>query len=120
MTDRLIFVATCADEKPDKASFPFALANSALAMDADAIVVLQSTGVFLGKKDYARHIHAPGLPPLQQLIEIFQDEGGKLYACEPCLRARQISPDDLIDNIEIISGPTLVDNYLEAKNVIVY
>ena len=120
MTDTLVFVVTCAEEKADKATIPFALGNSALAMDTGAIIILQSTGVFLGKKDYARHINAPGFPPLQQLMEMFKEEGGKLYACEPCMRARNITPEDLLKDIEIVSGPTLVDAYLEAKNVIVY
>ena len=120
MADKLIFVVTCADEKPDKATIPFALGNSALAMDAEAAIILQSTGVYLGKKDYARHIHAAGFPPLEQLMEIFQEEGGKLYACEPCMRARNMSAADLLDGIEIVSGPTLVDLYLDAKNVVLY
>ena len=50
MADRLIFVVTYADDKADKATIPFALGNSALAMDAEATIILQSTGVFLGKK----------------------------------------------------------------------
>ena len=120
MADKLIFVVTCADEKADRATIPFALGNSALAMDTEAIIILQSTCVFLGKKDYARHINAPGFPPLQQLMEIFKEEGGKLYACEPCIRARKITAGDLLNSIEIVSGPTLVDAYLEAKNVVVY
>jgi len=120
MADKLVFVVTCAEEKADKATIPFALGNSALAMDAEAIIILQSTGIFLGKKDYARHIHAPGFPPLQELMEIFREEGGKLYACEPCMRARNLAAEDLLDGIEIVSGPTLVDSYLEAKNVMIY
>ena len=120
MADRLVFVVTYAAEKQDKATIPFALGNSALAMDAEAIIILQSTGVFLGKKDYARRIHAPGFPPLPQLIETFKEEGGKLYACEPCMRARNISPEDLLEHIEVVSGPTLVDAYLDATNVAVY
>ena len=120
MSNKLVFVVTCADEKPDKATIPFALGNSALAMDAEAVIILQSSGVFLGKKDYARHIHAPGFPPLQQLMEIFREEGGKVYACEPCIRGRNIAAEDLLEGIEIVSGPTLVDGYLEAKNVAVY
>jgi len=120
MADKLVFVVTCADEKEDKATIPFALGSSALAMDAEAVIILQSTGVFLGKKDYARHIHAQGFPPLQELMKVFKEEGGKLYACEPCIRARNISADDLLEYIEIVSGPTLVDAYLEAKNVVVY
>jgi predicted peroxiredoxin len=53
-------------------------------------------------------------------MEIFKEEGGKLYACEPCLRARKIAAEDLLQGIEIVAGPTLVDAYLEAKNVVVY
>jgi len=120
MADKLIFVTTRADDKPDMATIPFALGNSALAMDAEAIIILQSSGVFLGKKDFARHIHAAGFPPLQELMEIFIEEGGKIYACEPCIRARNLSAEDLLEGIEIVAGPTLVDGYLEAKNVVVY
>ncbi len=120
MADKLVFVVTCAGENEDKATIPFALGCAALAMDTKTIIILQSTGVFLGKKDYARHIHAQGFPPLQELMGIFREEGGKLYACEPCVRARDISADDLLEHIEIVSGPTAVDAYLEAKNVIVY
>ena len=54
MADKLIFVVTCAEEKPDKATIPFALGNSALAMDAEPLIILQSTGVFLGKKERRR------------------------------------------------------------------
>jgi uncharacterized protein len=120
MADKLIFVITYAEENPDKATIPFALANSALAMDVEPIIVLQATGVFLGKKDYVRHVHAPGFPPLKQLMEIFQTEGGKIYVCEPCIRARDITADDLLEEFEIVSGPTLIDMFLDAKNVVVY
>ena len=96
MADKLLFVVTCADEKADRAIIPFALGNSALAMDAEATIVLQSTGVFLGKKGFARHVNAPGFPPLEQLMEIFKEEGGKLYACEPCIRARDIAAEELL------------------------
>ncbi len=37
MADKLIFVVSCADEKADKATIPFALENSALAIDVEAI-----------------------------------------------------------------------------------
>ena len=120
MADKLVFVATCAGENEDKATIPFALGVSALSMNTDTTIILQSTGVFLGKKDYARHIHAQGFPPLEELMKIFMEEGGKLYACEPCVRARDISADDLLEYIEIVSGPTAVDAYMEAKNVVVY
>ncbi len=120
MADKMVFVVTCSDESPDKATIPFALGNAALAMDAEVIIVLQSNGVFLGKKDFARHINAPGFPPLAELMEIFQEAGGALYICEPCIKGRKIAAQDLIDGAEIVAGATLVDRFLDATSVAVY
>lgn len=83
MADKLIFVVTCADEKPDKATIPFALGNSALAMDTEAIIILQSTGVFLGKKDYARHIHATGFPTLSSSWKYSRKKAARFTPVNP-------------------------------------
>jgi len=118
--ERLIFVATHAEEQPDRATIPFVLANAALAMDQEAIVVLQVTAVYLAMKNYARHVHAAGFPPLQDLLEAFLEQGGKLWVCDPCIKARQISKEDLIEEAEIMAGATLIDAVLDAKNVLSY
>ena len=118
--DTLIFVATCADEQPDRATIPFVLANAALAMDTDAIIVLQMTGVYLALQNYARHVHAAGFAPLQELMDAFQEEGGKIWICGPCIQSRQISPEDLIEGAEVISGVALIEAMTSAKNVMVY
>jgi predicted peroxiredoxin len=120
MGEKLVFVVTSAEEQPERATVPFVLANAALAMDVEAIVVLQTMGVYLGMKGYARHVHAAGFPPLQDLIESFQEGGGKIYVCDPCIQSRQISPEDLIEGARIVAGATLVDAFLDAKNVAVY
>ena len=118
--EKLVFITTCAEENPDKATLPFVLGNAALAMDVEAIVVLQSMGVYLAMKNYARHVKASGLPGLEDLIEAFKEQGGKLWVCDPCLKARQISPDELIEGADVVAGATLVDGMLDAKNVVVY
>jgi uncharacterized protein involved in oxidation of intracellular sulfur len=118
--ETLIFTVTCAEEQPDRATIPFVLANAALAMETNAIVVLQIMGVYLALKKYARHVHAAGFPPLQDLIDAFQEQGGKLWVCEPCIKARQIAPEDLIEGAEIVSGATVIDAVLDAKNAMVY
>jgi uncharacterized protein len=118
--EKLMFIVTCAEEQPDKATIPFVLANAALAMDQEAIVVLQVTGVYLAMKKYARHVHASGFPPLQDLMEAFFDQGGKLWVCAPCLQSRQITKEDLIEQAEIMAGASLIDAILDAKNVLTY
>ena len=117
---KLVFVITAAEESPEKATIPFVLGNTALAMDAEPIIILQMTGVYLGMKNYARHVHAAGFPPLQELMDLYLEGGGIIYICEPCIKARQIVPEDLIPNAKIVAGATLVDAFLDAKNVLVY
>jgi len=118
--DTLVFVVTHAEEQPERATIPFVLANTALAMDSKAIIVLQMTGVYLAIKGYAEHVHAAGLPPLQELIETYLEEGGKIWVCSPCIQARKIDVADLIEGSEVVAGATLVDSFLSAQNVMIY
>lgn len=118
--EKLIFITTCAEENPDKATLPFVLGNAALAMDVEVIVVLQSMGVYLAMKQYARHVKASGLPALEELRDLFLEHGGKLWVCDPCIQARQIAPEELIEGAEVVAGATLVDGMLDAKSVVAY
>ena len=64
-----------------------------------------------------------GFPPLQELMDLYLEGGGVIYVCyvcDPCIKARQIAPEDLIPKAKIAAGATLVDAFLNAKNVLVY
>ena len=76
--EKLVFIATHAEEEPEVASFPFLLANAAQAMDVEAVVVLQSNGVYLAQKGYAEKISVPGFTPLKELIDGYVAKGGKI------------------------------------------
>lgn len=119
-SDKLVIVATHAEESPDKATLPFVVANAALAMDVQATVVCQATAVYLAMKGYADHVHAAGFPPLSELLESFFEAGGKLMVCSPCIQARKINPEDLVPQAQIIAGATLVAEMLSATNVVSY
>jgi len=45
-----------AGEEPERATFPFVMANAAQAMDVEAAVILQGNGVYLAKKGYVDDI----------------------------------------------------------------
>ncbi|MBW2000589.1 MAG: DsrE family protein [Deltaproteobacteria bacterium] len=118
--EKLVIIATHAEESPDKATLPFVLGSSGLAMGTEVTVVLQSTGVYLALKDYADHVHASGFPPLKELLETFLEAGGSLMVCSPCMQARKIQPEDLIGEATVIAGATLVSEILSASNVVTY
>jgi predicted peroxiredoxin len=75
--EKIVFVATHGADDPERASYPLMLANAAQSMDVEAVVVLQSDGVFLAKKGYADNITVPGFTPLKQLIDNYVNNGGK-------------------------------------------
>jgi hypothetical protein len=41
-------------------------------------------------------------------------------ACVPCLNARQLTADDLIEGTELVAGGAVVAEFLAAANVICY
>ena len=118
--EKLVIIATHGEESPDKATIPFVMGCAALAMEVDVSIVLQVTGVYLGLKGYADHVHAAGFPPLLELQETFFEAGGKLLVCSPCIQARKIEPGDLVPQSEVIAGATLVSEVLSATNVVSY
>ena len=118
--ERIVIIATHAEESPDRATIPFVMGSAALAMDVDVSIILQVTGVYLALKGYADHVHAAGFPPLLELQETFFEAGGKLLVCSPCMQARKIKPEDLVPQAEVIAGATLVSEVLSATNVVSY
>ncbi len=118
--EKIVLVATHAGEDPERATFPFLVANAAQSMDVEAVVVLQGTGVYLAKQGYAGHVLAPGLTPLQTLIDSFVANGGKILVCMPCIEERKISQADLIQGTELIKAGRLVVEMTSAKSTVVY
>ena len=120
MKKKVVYIATYAGEDPERASFPFVLGNAGLAMDVQAVVILQGSGVWLAKKGYAEHVHAGGLPPMKELLDNFIALGGKILVCTPCIKERKIEEGDLIEGAKPVAGATVVQECLTADATLVY
>ncbi len=118
--EKIVYIATCAGENPEKASLPFVLANAALAMDVEAVVALQGPGVYLAKKGYLDNVFAAGLPPLKSLVESFLSQGGRLLVCVPCIKERKIEESDLIEGAKPTAAAVLTNELLSSNAQLVY
>jgi uncharacterized protein len=116
----VVIIATHAGEDPERATFPFAMGGASFAMDENATIVLQGSGVFLAKKGYAEHVHASGFDPLKKLMDNFLELGGKIFVCAPCIKERHIEEADLIEKAQIIAGGTVINECCNAKAVLSY
>ncbi len=118
--EKVLYIATHAGEDPERASLPFVLGVAALAMDVEATVALQGTGVYLAKKGIMENVFAAGLPPLKQLVDDFLELGGNLWVCTPCIKERQIKKENLIEGAEIMAAAKLTEALLESNVALVY
>lgn len=117
---KMVVIATHGDEDPERATIPFVMANAGLASDTDVSVILQTTGVNLAVKGYAKHVRAEAFPPLTDLVKNFIEMGGKLMVCAPCLKTRGITEDELIEGAKIIAAGTVVAETTGADATLVY
>lgn len=118
--EKIVIIATHGPEDPERATFPFIMANAALVMDVEAILVLQGTGVLLAKKGTFEHVYAAGLPPLKDLMQSFLEQGGRLLICNPCIKERHIDESMLVESAELVAGARVIQESLEAKAVLNY
>ena len=65
---KLVFLNTQGPGDPEKATLPFSMALGALAMEYDAVIILQSNGVLLARKGVAEHVFAAGITPLKEVV----------------------------------------------------
>ncbi len=120
-TEKILYITTVGNENPDKAAFPFVLANAALSMDIEATIVLQSGAVVFAKKGFADTVPAGGgLPPIKKLLADYLELGGKIMVCGPCIKHRGIAESDLIDGAEVTAAAQVNIAALEADAVLVY
>jgi predicted peroxiredoxin len=118
--EKIVIISTIGIENPEKATLPFVLATAAQASDAGVVVILQSNAVVIGKTGEAEKINAQGFMPLKELIDAYISSGGNLLICSPCLKARNITKEQLINGSSIIAAGTVVTELLSAKSVVTY
>jgi len=119
--EKVLYIATCAGDNPEKAAMPFVMANAALAMDIKATVVLQGNGVYLGQKGYVdTMLPAGGFPPVKELLTQFLELGGELKVCVPCIKSRNIQESELVQGAQTTAAGALNIAAIEANAVMVY
>jgi len=119
--EKILYIATCAGDNPEKAAMPFVMANAALAMDIQATIVLQGNGVYLAQKGYAeKMLPAGGFPPIKELLTSFLELGGRLKVCVPCIKTRNIEESELVQGSQTTAAGALNVEALESNALFVY
>lgn len=119
--EKLILMCTHGPEDPERATIPFVMATAAQASEMEVVIGLQASGVLLAKKGVAKEIAAPAFPPLQELLDIYLENGGKILVCGPCIKSRQINPEtDFVPGASVVNAATFVKEISESVNALIY
>jgi predicted peroxiredoxin len=118
--EKLVIIVTHGPDEPELATLPFVMAAGALVSDVEVRMAFQAEGVLLVRRGGAEGIHAPGFPPLEELISTVGEIGGLLMGCSPCLESRDIGEDDLRDGVEVIGAARLVNEITSATATLNY
>jgi predicted peroxiredoxin len=119
-SEKLVFMVTHGPADPERATIPFVMAAAALASDVQVALGFQAEGVELVRAGVAECVEAPAFPPLKKLLDDVRELGGQLLVCGPCLKGRDIAPDDLVAGAEVVAAARFVAEITSATNSLVY
>ncbi|SPH24018.1 hypothetical protein DEA8626_03066 [Defluviimonas aquaemixtae] len=111
-TDKLVVLVTRGIDS-ELSSVAFTVANGGITAGLKVCVFLSSTAIDLVRRNGQSMTHVPPLDPLAQLIADFQQRGGTIWACPPCVKSRGYTQDDLLSGVMIVGASAVHE---EIKN----
>ncbi|MBV1869857.1 MAG: DsrE family protein [Gammaproteobacteria bacterium] len=100
------FLINCQDgaNNIERATISFILALTSSKTNETAMFITSDASMFC-VKGFADELVADGYEPLKGLMTTFIDNGGKIWLCPACVKAKGIIESDLIEGVEIAGAP---------------
>jgi len=113
------FLINCRDGVNDleRATVSFILAVTASKTN-EAAVFATSDAADLCVKGRVDGLVAEGYEPLADLVRDFVGNGGRIWLCPACAKAKGISEDHLMDGVEIAGAPRTMAFINEGAHVL--
>lgn len=105
-TDKLVVLITKGIES-ELSSVAFTIANGGLTAGLKVSIFLTSTAIDLVRKGGQSMTQVAPLEPLAALIADFQQRGGTIWACPPCVKSRGYEQADLLDGVVIVGASAM-------------
>ncbi|MEZ5489210.1 MAG: DsrE family protein [Gammaproteobacteria bacterium] len=102
---------------PEKATISLILAVTA-SKNNEAVIFATSSASELCIKGGADNVSADGYEPASVLLDAFITNGGKIWLCPACAKAKNITADDLIEGVEIAGAPRSMEYLASGGKVL--
>ena len=99
----------------ERATVAFTIANTGVASGQQVTMFMVSAAVDVVRKGAADNVRMnPFDPPLKELIDKFQTEGGRILVCPPCAKVRGYDEEDFVDGVQVVGSPALHAQILDG------
>lgn len=117
---RVFIVATCGPSTPERCAAPFFFAKQAADQGARVSICFILQSALLLKQGVANSVYAKeGGRPVSDFIQAALQAGVVFNVCDAALKMNDMSPGDLIDEVDSLVGPSfLITGGLEANLVL--
>jgi predicted peroxiredoxin len=103
----------------ERASVAWSIANGGIKTGLDVSIFLVSSGVDWVRKGAAKFAHLnPKDPTMQEMIDAIINNKCRVMVCPPCSAVRGYTPEDLMDEVELVGSPALHQLILEGAETI--
>ena len=105
-TDKLVILITKGIDS-ELSSVALTIANGGLTAGLKVYLFLTSTAIDLVRRGGQKLTHVAPLEPLAKSIEDFQQRGGTIWACPPCVQSRGYQQSDLLEGVMIVGASAM-------------
>jgi len=117
---KLLINLTTANDNADKTVVAFVVANAALASGQEVTTFLSVEAVRLAIAGYADDITSEGFKPLKELLAFYIENGGRIWVCPPCFKARDLDENELVASAIFAGGASVVELLAEGAASLSY
>jgi predicted peroxiredoxin len=119
MSNKFLVNCSYGNEDLERATVAFIVASASAAMDNETAMFLTASSVDLVTKNGAEDKQAEGYPPLAELLGAYQENGGQIWVCPVCAKARGITEDDLVSGAEIAGAARTIGFVSDGARVLI-
>jgi len=105
----------CNGSEPKNLYPAFILGSSAVASGDDLIIFFTPGAAPALKKGELEKIKAKGYPDMGELVEGVTALGGRLLLCELAFEAKDMTKDEIRDDVEVVGATTFMAEINDAR-----
>ena len=106
---RVLVVATFGSENPERCPGPFVFAVDAAKGGAEAGICFVLQAPLILKQGVAENLRPKkGARTIREFIDEALESGVRFYVCDTALQLCDMTPDDLIEEVEDLVGPSFL------------